>query len=385
MKVPAKTKIELMKEINELRAQFKGTKKKFSTSAEAQAQSSETTARSILDQATDMIIVCDENGKITRTSEVTHRYISGKFLLNKPFDAVLKLRFSSLHPLRQGNFSVSGILAGKILKKEEVTLQTEGQSFYFLLSARPLKDRRGRIGGCVVTLTEIGERKQMEAEFARLASFPQLNPNPIVEVDLAQYVVGLQNASYAVLNPSNGAVTLLGDGHTAQFIPAPGYAGLGSFRFTATDGSLIITNDVGVLVSPLLESALTPFARWQVHYFSSTNSPAALPGADPDGDGQNNLAEFSAGTNPKNSSSAFRIVSAVRQSTDVVIAWETVGGLTNAVQAASGNGNNGYATNYIDIGGPLVISGSGEVSTNYTDVGGATNRPARFYRIRLVP
>ena len=185
MKVPAKTKIELMKEINELRAQFKGTKKKFSTSAEAQAQSSETTARSILDQATDMIIVCDENGKITRTSEVTHRYISGKFLLNKPFDAVLKLRFSSLHPLRQGNFSVSGILAGKILKKEEVTLQTEGQSFYFLLSARPLKDRRGRIGGCVVTLTEIGERKQMEAEFARLASFPQLNPNPIVEVDLA--------------------------------------------------------------------------------------------------------------------------------------------------------------------------------------------------------
>jgi PAS domain S-box-containing protein len=37
-------------------------------------------------------------------------------------------------------------------------------------------------------LRDITERKQIEAELTRLASFPQLNPNPVVEVDLAGHV-----------------------------------------------------------------------------------------------------------------------------------------------------------------------------------------------------
>ena len=188
MKVVTKTKAELTKEIDGLRAQLKESEKKLFTILEAQNQPSELTARLILNEATDIIIVCDENGKITRTSDVTHRYIEGKLLL-KPFDAILKLRFSFLHPLRKEDFSVSEVLKGRILRREEVILQRDREAFHFLLSARPLTDQHRRIHGCVVTLTDITEIKQMEAELARLASFPRLNPNPITEVDVAGNVI----------------------------------------------------------------------------------------------------------------------------------------------------------------------------------------------------
>ena len=45
---------------------------------------------------------------------------------------------------------------------------------------------------------------------------------------------------------------------------------------------------------------------WQVQYFGLGN-PNAAPTADPDGDGQNNLLEYLAGTNPTNAASAFTL------------------------------------------------------------------------------
>jgi hypothetical protein len=75
----------------------------------------------------------------------------------------------------------------------------------------------------------------------------------------------------------------------------------------------------------------------------------------------------------------------VRQGNDVLITWTSAGAHTNAVQATAGDGNGGYATNFTDISSLIIIMGSGDATTNYTDVGGATNAPAQFYRVRLVP
>jgi fibronectin-binding autotransporter adhesin len=134
---------------------------------------------------------------------------------------------------------------------------------------------------------------------------------------------------------------------------------------------------------------LTPFQQWQSLYFGPgyTNNPAADPNADPDGDGQNNLAEFSSGTNPTNNLSALRIISIVPQTNNVVITWTTAGGHTNAVQATAGDATGGYTNNFADIttSPHIIISGSGDVTTNYVDSGGATNAPSRYYRIRLAP
>ncbi len=79
------------------------------------------------------------------------------------------------------------------------------------------------------------------------------------------------------------------------------------------------------------------------------------------------------------SSGTFQIVSIVRNTNDIMIAWKP-SGLTNWVQAVNG-GTNGYSTNtFQDISGPIPVGGS--TITNYVDVGGATNGASRFYRVR---
>jgi hypothetical protein len=210
--------------------------------------------------------------------------------------------------------------------------------------------------------------------------------NTSVNVDLRQYTAGLQGPTYTVSSASNGVIALLGDGHTAQFTPSTGFFGLGSFQFSAANAFAGFTSTVSVVVTPSVTPPLTAFQQWQILYFSSTNNPAADPSADPDGDGMSNTNEFLAGTNPTNNQSALRILSAVRQTTDVVITWTTAGGFTNAVQATSGDGKGGYTTNnFMDISGLIAIQGSGDVTATYVDGGGATNRPSRYYRVRLVP
>jgi PKD repeat protein len=130
-------------------------------------------------------------------------------------------------------------------------------------------------------------------------------------------------------------------------------------------------------------TVLTPFQTWQIQYFGSTTNPAAAANADPDGDGQNNLAEFLAGTNPTNSASGLQITSVTTQGSDVLVTWATAGGKTNVVQATAGLPDGSYATNFLDLSPLIIISGNGDTVTNYLDSGGATNVPAHYYRVRL--
>jgi fibronectin type 3 domain-containing protein len=139
------------------------------------------------------------------------------------------------------------------------------------------------------------------------------------------------------------------------------------------------STEVSVTLTPQSE-----FPAWQMQFFGCTGCPEAAGDADPDGDGQDNTAEFMSGTNPTNSASAFHVISITETGSDVVIEWQAGGGKTNVVQATSGAGDS-YATNFLDISSPIIISGSGDVITNYPDIGGATNTPLHFYRIRLGP
>jgi len=151
------------------------------------------------------------------------------------------------------------------------------------------------------------------------------------------------------------------------------------------DVMLIATGPAGVSTNtkPAYITAWTPFQAWQIQYFGSTTNPAAAASADPDGDGQNNLAEFTAGTDPTNSASALRITSITIQGTNIVVSWSTGVGKTNALQVTSGAPGGGYATNnFADL---VVITNTVGTVTNGVDVGGATSSPARYYRIRLVP
>ena len=73
---------------------------------------------------------------------------------------------------------------------------------------------------------------------------------------------------------------------------------------SATDGA----GNTGFASFNVTVTMPTTIANWRSYYFgSSANSGAGADSADPDGDGQNNLSEFVAGTIPTDPTSRFRL------------------------------------------------------------------------------
>jgi hypothetical protein len=82
--------------------------------------------------------------------------------------------------------------------------------------------------------------------------------NANVDIDLTQFTRGFTNNSrtYAVFNPTNGMVSLLGDGSTAHFVPTASFYGVAGFQFKVTDvaSGFSYTNSIGVHVRALPQS-----------------------------------------------------------------------------------------------------------------------------------
>ncbi len=68
---------------------------------------------------------------------------------------------------------------------ETRVLRKDGSAVWVSASARAVYDAEGNLAGFEGTLENITERKKAQEEIARLASFPKLDPNPIVETDAA--------------------------------------------------------------------------------------------------------------------------------------------------------------------------------------------------------
>lgn len=109
---------------------------------------------------------------------------------------------------------------------------------------------------------------------------------------------------------------------------------------------------------------------WQVQYFG-IGSASAAPTADPDGDAQNNLFEYLAGTNPTSAASAFTLSIASR----TVSFAPVVAGRTYSVEFATNLTTRVFSTL---TGGTIVDSGSTRAVTDNS----ATNA-ARYYRVRI--
>ncbi len=73
---------------------------------------------------------------------------------------------------------------GEMVSEEEFGfLRSDGSTGFVQVSAAPVRNPQGEIIAGVATYRDVTDRKQREREIQRLASFPQLNPNPILEVD----------------------------------------------------------------------------------------------------------------------------------------------------------------------------------------------------------
>jgi len=113
-----------------------------------------TLASSILEQAGEAIIVCDETGRVIRASRQA-RELFGASPILRPFD--------ELGPLQEFHtdlpFSISAPLSGQSFQGLEVVFRRHDRPFHLLLNARPLLIRR-KILGCVVTLIDITDRQR---------------------------------------------------------------------------------------------------------------------------------------------------------------------------------------------------------------------------------
>ena len=125
------------------------------------------------------------------------------------------------------------------------------------------------------------------------------------------------------------------------------------------------------------------------------------PGADPFGKGMSNTNQFLSGFNPTNASAYVHItsISKTNSGTDIRVDYLGASGdstysggpasRTNVLEFTAGSGGGNYSSNgFATAGVTNILSGGTGLGTltNMVDPGGATNVPARYYRVRvLVP
>ena len=73
------------------------------------------------------------------------------------------------------------------------------ESVWYVRSALPYKTADNRVEGAVITYADVTELKRAEEQTRHLASFPQLNPNPVLEVNTDGNIVFSNQATRNIL------------------------------------------------------------------------------------------------------------------------------------------------------------------------------------------
>jgi len=182
-------------------------------------------------------------------------------------------------------------------------------------------------------------------------------------------------------NPATGALT---------YWPAYGFRGTDQFIFIASDGqatSSPASIHLNVLLPPDWNANGMPDA-WEAAYGVSD------PDDDADGDGQSNLQECLAHTNPTNALSVLQITEVSQQANGhYSLTWPSIGGTRYRVQFGNGEAYGSLPTALADVVRSLTnemdLSPYGAGSTqsfvdDLTLTGGAPTNHSRYYRIRVV-
>ena len=161
--------------------------------------------------------------------------------------------------------------------------------------------------------------------------------------------------------------------------------------------SIDTTSEVGVVNVDVTSQSSNPFATWQSHYF--TGSPLnSSPNADPLGKGMSNTNQFLAGFNPTNAAAYLHVINIAKTNNNADIRVTYLGASgdstynggpasrTNVLEFTTGTANGTYTNSFASTGQTNILSGGtglGAVAT-MVDSGGATNKPSRYYRVRVL-
>ncbi len=158
---------------------------------------SEALSRSILEQAAAGIVVCDTGGTIIRASREALR-LAGHNCLFEPFAAAFPLEIPAAGGVAA---MLTRVLAGETSHTLEARLprRAPDSDAWLLVAAAPLL--AGGESGCIVSMVEITDRKRADEKVAWLATFPELDPTPVIEVDRESGVVHYLNPAAMRLFP----------------------------------------------------------------------------------------------------------------------------------------------------------------------------------------
>lgn len=159
--------------------------------------------RTVLEQIPAGLIVAAPSGKLLlRNPQV-------EAILGRPLSQDDGLEHSSLllgrhadgNPFARKDYPLARCLArGETVSEEEFGfLRSDGSQGVVQVSAAPVRNLHGEIVAGVSTYSDVTGRKEREREIQRLASFPELNPNPILEVDTSGRITYSNQAAREVV------------------------------------------------------------------------------------------------------------------------------------------------------------------------------------------
>ena len=163
-------------------------------------ESSEQRFRSLTQSAGDGIISADTSGNVVywnRAAEKMFGY-SAREITGKPLTVIMPERFHQAH--RNGMSRVISTGKSTVIGKtvEVVGLRSDGSQFPVELSTATWKTKEGTFFTGI--LRDVSTRKQAEEEIARLAKFPDENPNPVLRVSGEGTVLYANRSSYPLLD-----------------------------------------------------------------------------------------------------------------------------------------------------------------------------------------
>lgn len=145
---------------------------------------------------------------------------------------------------------------------------------------------------------------------------------------------------------------------------------LAGTTFSATDRGRIERVDLTVSLPIVIDVNGLP-VDWELTHFGRTGTD---PNADPDGDGMSNLAEYRAGTDPNDSTSAFRFTEIAPDQGGIRLKWESANYKTYALQRSPNPSGS-----YLDIQTGIAATAPTNTWLDATVLGPGPY----YYRLRL--
>ncbi len=177
---------------------------------------------------------------------------------------------------------------------------------------------------------------------------------------------------------------------TFSYWPAYGYRGSDRLTFIASDGqadSPAASLNLTIAGPPDADGNGLP-NTWEAAYGLSD------PDGDADSDGQSNLQEYLANTNPTNAPSALQVAAWSRLTNGYVsLTWPSIGGTRYRVQFRNGTATSGVLGAFTDLVRPLTnemdpspygAASRQAFTDDFTLTGGSPTNHSRYYRIRVV-